>query len=98
VSWLGRLLESFAGEAPLAPPYGDPTRIAEAAGVIDEMRAMFRADGGDVHLVGVDGDIVVVRLQGACASCGASTVTLQQALEPRLRERLAWVEGVRSDA
>jgi Fe-S cluster biogenesis protein NfuA len=92
------LLGSFAPEAPLGPPYGDPARIAEVIGVIDEMRAMFRADGGDVHLVGVDGGIVVVRLQGACASCSASTVTLQQALEPRLRERLAWVEGVRSDA
>jgi Fe-S cluster biogenesis protein NfuA len=59
---------------------------------------MFRADGGDVDLVGVDGGVVVVRLQGACAACAASTQTLHQALEPRLRERLAWVEGVRRDA
>jgi Fe-S cluster biogenesis protein NfuA len=97
VNWLARLLHGFGAEAPLAPPYGDPGRIAEVTGVIDELRGMFQSDGGDVQLVGIDGGVVVLRLQGACAGCPASAVTLHQALEPRLRERCAWVESVRRD-
>ncbi len=95
MSWLKRLLAGFADDTEPEPAYGDPLRIAEVTAVIDEMRAMFKADGGDLSLVGIDGGVVIVRLRGACASCEASSITVHKALEPRLRERLAWVESVR---
>jgi Fe-S cluster biogenesis protein NfuA len=97
MSWLGRFLAPFLGESEPGPPYGDPARLAEVMAVIDEMRPMFVADGGDIHLLGIDGGVVNVRLKGACASCAASAATVHQALEQRLRQRLAWVESVRSD-
>ncbi|MBL8859508.1 MAG: NifU family protein [Planctomycetes bacterium] len=95
MSWLERLLSGFKEAPERGPAYGDPTRIAEVDGVIEELRPFFRSDGGDVHLIGIENDVVVVELIGACKSCAASAQTLHQALEPRLRARLPWVSGLR---
>ena len=37
--------------------------------VLEEIRPMLQADGGDVEYVGMDGDVVQVRLTGACGGC-----------------------------
>lgn len=56
------------------------------------------ADGGDLELLGVVDGVARVRLQGACRSCPASTVTLQQGVARTLREafpgRITDVENV----
>jgi len=61
------------------------TRIQE---VLDDVRPMLIADGGDVELFDVDGDLVKVILKGACGSCPGSTATLKDAIEVRLKERV----------
>jgi NifU-like protein len=65
-------------------------KIALIQKVLDEeVRPVLIADGGDVELYDVDGDIVKVLLQGACGSCSSSTATLKIAIEARLRERIS---------
>ncbi|WP_416676834.1 Fe-S cluster assembly protein NifU [Egbenema bharatensis] len=54
----------------------------------EEVRPVLLADGGDVELYDVDGDVVKVRLVGACSSCSSSTATLKIAIEARLQERV----------
>jgi Fe-S cluster biogenesis protein NfuA len=54
--------------------------------VLDELRPLLAADGGNVELVGIDGPIVNLRLQGACSSCPSSTMTLKMGIERKLRE------------
>jgi NifU-like protein len=54
----------------------------------EQIRPMLMADGGDVELYDVDGDVVKVVLKGACGSCPSSTATLKDAIEVRLRERV----------
>ena len=44
--------------------------------VIDEMRGTFKADGGDVALVDVSGDLILVHLTGTCAGCQLAGTTL----------------------
>jgi len=61
------------------------TRIQQ---VLDEVRPMMLADGGDVELFDVDGDLVKVILKGACGSCPGSTATLKDAIEVRLRDKV----------
>lgn len=54
----------------------------------EEVRPVLLADGGDVELYDVEGDVVKVQLKGACGSCSSSTATLKIAIEARLQERV----------
>ena len=54
----------------------------------EEVRPVLAADGGDVELYDVEGDLVKVSLKGACGSCESSTATLKIAIESRLQERV----------
>ncbi len=51
-----------------------------------EIRPALRKDGGDIELIDVDGDVVMVSLRGACSSCVASQTTLKEYVEKKLRE------------
>ncbi|KAM3098892.1 NifU family protein [Phormidesmis sp. 146-35] len=56
--------------------------------VLQEVRPVLLADGGDVELYDLEGDVVKVQLKGACGTCESSTATLKNAIEVRLRERI----------
>lgn len=51
-----------------------------------EIRPALKKDGGDIELVDVDGDFVLVSLRGACTSCAKSQTTLKEYVEKKLRE------------
>jgi NifU-like protein len=51
-----------------------------------EIRPGLRKDGGDIELIDVDGDFVVVSLRGACKSCSKSQTTIKEYVEKKLRE------------
>ncbi len=51
-----------------------------------EIRPALKADGGDIELVDVEGDKVMVALKGTCSTCTASQVTLKEYVEQKLRE------------
>ncbi len=55
----------------------------------EEVRPMLMADGGDVELYDVSGDVVKVQLKGACGSCDSSTATLKGAIETRLQAQVS---------
>jgi Fe-S cluster biogenesis protein NfuA len=57
-------------------------------GVLDRVRPYLRADGGDIELVGVDGNSVVVRLTGVCGGCASAHMTLHVGIETALREEM----------
>lgn len=58
-----------------------------------EIRPSLKHDGGDIDLVDVIGNRVLVALRGTCAACQASQQTLTNFVESRLRE-LVWPELV----
>jgi len=65
--------------------------------VIDEIRPMLQADGGDVELVDVSEDgVVKVRLTGACGGCPMSQMTLSHGIESRLKSSIPEVSRVES--
>ena len=53
-----------------------------------EVRPTLKKDGGDIELIDVDGDFVMVSLRGACVSCAASQTTLKEYVEKKLREQV----------
>ena len=66
----------------------------EVEAVLDEIRPMLNADGGDVELVEVNDGVVKLKLKGACSSCLMSTWTLKMGIERLLKEKLPDVKEV----
>ena len=53
-----------------------------------EVRPALRKDGGDIELIDVDGDYVIVSLRGSCGTCKKSQTTLKEYVEKKLREQV----------
>jgi Fe-S cluster biogenesis protein NfuA len=52
------------------------------------------ADGGNVALHEIDGNIVRLKLQGACGSCPSSVTTVKLGIERRLMEKIPEIVAV----
>lgn len=52
----------------------------------EDVRPGLQKDHGDMELIDVDGNKVIVKFQGACASCSKSQITLKNHVEAKLRE------------
>ena len=63
--------------------------------VLDRVRPFMQADGGDIELVGVDGNSAQVRLTGMCAGCPSAHMTLHAGIETVLREEIPEFETLR---
>ena len=64
--------------------------------VLDTIRPALMADGGNVELVDVQDGIVKLHLQGACAGCPMSQMTLRMGIERELRKQLPDIQQVLS--
>jgi Fe-S cluster biogenesis protein NfuA len=62
--------------------------------VLNEIRPMLIRDGGNVELVSIEGGVVKVRLQGACAGCPMSQMTLRNGIERVLKDKIPEVIAV----
>lgn len=51
-----------------------------------EIKPALKKDGGNIELIDVDGNVVLVELRGTCASCNKSQITLKHYVESKLRE------------
>ena len=54
--------------------------------VNEQIRPKLRADGGDMELIDVEGNKVIVAFRGMCAQCKMAEVTMRDVVEARLRE------------
>jgi len=93
--------EVFDPDAPsvTAEPEPEPVRIAAKGGltsvqrirkieaVIESIRPNLRMDGGDAELVEVDGNIIYIKMTGACSGCGMAAMTIG-GIQQRLMEEL----------
>ena len=61
---------------------------------LDEIRPVLQADGGDVEYVGMDGDVVQVKLTGACGGCPMATMTLRNGIEVAIKKKVPGVSSV----
>lgn len=63
--------------------------------VLEKVRPMLQADGGDVELVDVtENGIVQVRLTGACKGCPMSQMTLKNGIERMVLKELPQIKAV----
>jgi Fe-S cluster biogenesis protein NfuA len=61
---------------------------------LESIRPVLQADGGNLELVAIEGNVVKVQLKGACSSCPLSAVTLKHGVERRLKEIVPEVDRV----
>ncbi|KAG6434182.1 hypothetical protein SASPL_105804 [Salvia splendens] len=73
-----------------------PLTAENVESVLDEIRPYLISDGGNVALHEIDGNVVKLKLQGACGSCPSSVVTMKMGIERRLMEKIPEVIAVES--
>jgi Fe-S cluster biogenesis protein NfuA len=56
--------------------------------VLQRIRPLLQADGGDIELVNVFGNSASVRLTGMCSGCPSAHLTLHMGVEMALREEI----------
>ena len=67
-------------------------KVTEA---LNKIRPSLQAAGGDVELIDVTDDgVVQVRLQGTCAGCPMSQMTLKNGIERYLKQTVPEVKSV----
>ncbi|OQX00097.1 MAG: Fe-S cluster assembly protein NifU [Desulfobacteraceae bacterium A6] len=54
-----------------------------------EIKPALKKDGGNIELIDVDGNRVMVKMRGTCATCSKSQITLKHYVESKLRELVA---------
>ena len=105
---LGAIMEHFqsgdavmAGDHSAAGGHAEHTgENAEIVGQIKELldsrvRPAVAQDGGDITFHGFDRGVVYLHMQGACAGCPSSTLTLKMGIENLLRHYIPEVTEVR---
>ncbi|KAB1670808.1 hypothetical protein [Gossypium barbadense] len=81
----------------VAPPNSAlelPLTAENVENVLDEVRPYLIADGGNVALHEIDGNVVRLKLQGACGSCPSSVMTMKMGIERRLMEKIPEIVAV----
>ena len=105
---LGAIMEHFQSGQPVMAEDASPTsghaehtgENSEIVGQIKELldsrvRPAVAQDGGDITFHGFDRGVVYLHMQGACAGCPSSTLTLKMGIENLLRHYVPEVVEVR---
>lgn len=56
--------------------------------IIEKIRPMLNADGGDIDLIDVVDNVVKVKLKGACHGCPCAAMTLQNGVEKTIKKEI----------
>ncbi len=68
-------------------PYRQAKEIEK---IIEEtIRPLLKSDGGDIEIVDIKGDLVLVSLRGACADCSSATQTIRFVVEDMLKNKVS---------
>ncbi|MFP1643908.1 NifU family protein [Pontitalea aquivivens] len=105
---LGAIMEHYQSGAPVMEDEGkaagghaehsgpDAAIVAQIKELLDtRVRPAVAQDGGDITFHGFERGVVYLHMQGACAGCPSSTLTLKMGIENLLRHYIPEVTEVR---
>ncbi|MGA9250904.1 MAG: NifU family protein [Roseobacter sp.] len=105
---LGAIMEHFQSGQPVmdgdhTPASGHAEHTGEDGPIVDQIKELLDSrvrpavaqDGGDITFHGFDRGVVYLHMQGACAGCPSSTLTLKMGIENLLRHYIPEVTEVR---
>ena len=89
------------GASALGPAF-EPPVVAEDDEIVAKIREILErdvrpyveSDGGEISFAGYRDGVVEVLLQGACAGCPSSSITLKMGIEARLKEEIPEIRSV----
>jgi Fe-S cluster biogenesis protein NfuA len=64
---------------------------------LDKVRPYLDSHGGSVELLGVEGGVVRLRLQGSCKTCPSSSLTLKHSIEEAIYEAAPDVAAIEAE-
>jgi NifU-like protein len=93
---IAELIEEVIGQSKLKASTLKPIRPAKLTNIQkiqlvqqtinEQIRPALRADGGDIELIDIEGDKVIVALRGMCAQCKMAEFTMRDVVEAKLKE------------
>jgi Fe-S cluster biogenesis protein NfuA/nitrite reductase/ring-hydroxylating ferredoxin subunit len=97
-----RIFEALAGDELVSHllllhglhPLDLETRVV---GALEEVRPYLHSHGGNVELLGVEGGVARLRLQGSCDGCPSSSMTLKLAIEEAVQKAAPDLEGIEAE-
>lgn len=107
---LGAIMEHFTGGAPILFPTASPEDggahavhegedgeiVSQIKEILDtRVRPAVAQDGGDITFQGYEQGVVFLNMQGSCAGCPSSAVTLKRGVENMLKHYIPEVLEVR---
>jgi Fe-S cluster biogenesis protein NfuA len=105
---LGAIMEHFQSGQPVmgdgaSAPSGHAEHSGEDSEIVGQIKELLDTrvrpavaqDGGDITFHGFDRGVVYLHMQGACAGCPSSTITLKMGIENLLRHYIPEVTEVR---
>ena len=104
---LGAILEHYQSGDPVlagdAPKSGHAEHTGPDAAIVGQIKELLDTrvrpavaqDGGDITFHGFERGVVYLHMQGACAGCPSSTMTLKMGIENLLRHYIPEVTEVR---
>lgn len=106
---LGAIMEHFTSGAPILFAAGadeddghaahdgeDGEIVSQIKEILDtRVRPAVAQDGGDITFQGYEAGVVFLNMQGACAGCPSSTVTLKRGVENMLKHYIPEIVEVR---
>jgi Fe-S cluster biogenesis protein NfuA/nitrite reductase/ring-hydroxylating ferredoxin subunit len=75
-------------------PLDVQTRVVRA---LEEVRPYLQSHGGNVELLGIEGSVARVRMEGSCDGCPSSAVTLKLAIEEAVLKAAPDLEGIEAE-
>ena len=75
-------------------PLDVETRVVRA---LEEVRPYMQSHGGNVELLGIEGGVARVRMEGSCDGCPSSTVTLKLAIEEAVLKAAPDLERIEAE-
>jgi Fe-S cluster biogenesis protein NfuA/nitrite reductase/ring-hydroxylating ferredoxin subunit len=70
---------------------------ARVVSALEEVRPYLQSHGGNVELLGVEGGVARLRMQGSCDGCPSSAMTLKLAIEEAIQKAAPDLEGIEAE-
>lgn len=64
---------------------------------LEEVRPYLQSHGGNVELLGIEGGVARLRMQGSCDGCPSSAMTLKLAIEEAIQKAAPDLEGIEAE-